>query len=235
MADLAHVNVAVVIGGDNGFNRLVVQPDIESVADLRGKTVIVDAPDTAYAFQLYEILKRNGLNSGDYEVKSVGATFRRLDDLILQREDKASILNPPFAFTADGRGLRDLGSAVSLIGPYQATAGMVLRNWAREHSVTLTNYLESYIEGLRYVLDPKNEAEATRMLAEGLKLSPAVAAATYAAAVDPAEGLAKDAQFDNVGFDNVLRLRADWTGVAPGPPSKYVDFSYYQSALAGVH
>ena len=37
--------------------------------DLRGKTVIVDAPNTAYALQLYDILARSGLKKGDYEVK----------------------------------------------------------------------------------------------------------------------------------------------------------------------
>ena len=49
---------------------------LKKLATLRGKTVIVDAPNTAYAFQLYEILKRNGLNRGDYNVKIVGATLR---------------------------------------------------------------------------------------------------------------------------------------------------------------
>jgi hypothetical protein len=35
------------------------------------------------------------------------------------------------------------------------------------------------------------------------------------------------------GFKNVLALRADWTGAAPGAPEKYLDLSYYQRALAG--
>jgi ABC-type nitrate/sulfonate/bicarbonate transport system substrate-binding protein len=234
MADVAKVDVAAVIGGDSGFNRLVVQPDIHAITDLRGKTVIVDAPDTAYAFQLYEILKRSGLNKGDYNVKPVGATSRRLVDIQQNKDDKASILNPPFAFTAENDGLKDQGSAVSIIGPYQATAGIVLRSWAKQHPDTLVAYLQAYIEGLRYALDPKNKDEAIKMLADGLKLPPDVAAATYAVAADPVVGLAKDAHFDGPGFDNVLRLRADWTGRAPGPAATYVDLSYYEKALAGL-
>src|SRR6185503_17855532 len=45
MAAVAKADVAVVIGGDNGWNQLIVQSDIAGYADLRGKTVIVDAPN----------------------------------------------------------------------------------------------------------------------------------------------------------------------------------------------
>ena len=47
--------------------------------------MIVDAPNTAYALQLYDMLAQNGLKKGDYEVKVVGATFRRLEAI---RDDK---------------------------------------------------------------------------------------------------------------------------------------------------
>ena len=39
MAEQAKVDVAVVLGGDNGWNDLIVQPDIKTYTDLRGKTV----------------------------------------------------------------------------------------------------------------------------------------------------------------------------------------------------
>ena len=65
-----------MLGGDNSFNHLIVQPEIKSLTDIKGKTIAVDAVNTAYAFQLYEILRQKGLNKGDYEVKSVGAPTR---------------------------------------------------------------------------------------------------------------------------------------------------------------
>jgi ABC-type nitrate/sulfonate/bicarbonate transport system substrate-binding protein len=48
---------------------LIVQRDIKSYDDLRGKTVVVDAPDTAYALLLYKMLEIKGLKKGDYVVK----------------------------------------------------------------------------------------------------------------------------------------------------------------------
>lgn len=96
MAEVAKVDIAIVMGGDNGFNRLIVQPDIKSYADLRGKTVIVDAPDTAFAFLMYEMLRKNGLNKGDYEIKPVGASFRRLEVMLKDKTAAAAMLNMPF-------------------------------------------------------------------------------------------------------------------------------------------
>ena len=36
------------------------------------------------------------------------------------------------------------------------------------------------------------------------------------------------------GFKNVLKVRAQFESGTPNPPGKYVDFSYYQKALAGL-
>jgi ABC-type nitrate/sulfonate/bicarbonate transport system substrate-binding protein len=237
MAEVAKADIAVVNGGDNGWNQLIVQPDIGAVTDLRGKTVIVDAPNTAYALQLYELLARNGLNKGDYQVKPVGATFRRLEAI---REDKtlaASMLNPPFSTLAEKAGLRNMGSAVKVIGAYQATAGFVMRAWAKSNEDTLTKYLQAYIEGVRWTLDPQNKEQAIRLLIDRLKLAEDVATQAYAVATDPVEGFARDAALDLEGFRNVLKLRAThlgtWGGVAPAP-EKYIDLSYYQKAFAGL-
>ena len=61
MAEIANADIAIVTGGDNGFNRIFVQPEINAYAELRGKTVVVDAPNTAYALLLYKVLKDSGL------------------------------------------------------------------------------------------------------------------------------------------------------------------------------
>ena len=119
MAEVAKADIAVVCGGDNGWNQLIVQPEIGAVADLRGKTVIVDAPNTAYALQLYDMLAQAGLKKGDYEVKVVGATFRRLEAIRGDKTIAASMLNPPFSVLArEGRAEesrlgREGGRAVS--------------------------------------------------------------------------------------------------------------------------
>jgi ABC-type nitrate/sulfonate/bicarbonate transport system substrate-binding protein len=237
MAEVAKADIAVVIGGDNGFNHLFLQPGIGAIKDLRGKTVIVDAVNTAYAFQVYAVLKQNGLNKGDYEVKPVGATFKRLETMQQDKDAAASSLNPPFSILASRSGLKDAGEMVKMIGPYQATGAWVMRSWGEANADTLVQYLQAYIQGLRWAVDPDNKAEMVAMMAERLKLAPDVAAQSYAVATDPQSGFAKDAKLDLDGFRNVLKLRADlegqWGGTPPSP-EKYIDASYYDRALKGL-
>src|SRR2546423_351010 len=116
MAEVAKKDIAVVLGGDTGLNHLIVQADINSVPDLRGKTVIVDSPSTAFAFQLYKMLEQHGLKKGDYEVKATGASFVRRDAMLKEKDYKAAILNPPFTVQLQKAGLRDMGSAVKALG-----------------------------------------------------------------------------------------------------------------------
>jgi ABC-type nitrate/sulfonate/bicarbonate transport system substrate-binding protein len=238
MVETTGVDVVVVLGGEASMNRLFVQPEVRSVADLRGRTVIVDAPDTGYALQLRKILLGDGLQAGrDYTVRAVGATVERLRAMREHREYAASMLNPPFSIIAERAGLRSLGLAVTLLGPYQATGGFVRRAWAQAHAPVLERYIRGYVEAVRWVLAPANRAEAVTLLADRLELEPDVAAATYGEAVDPAGGLTPDARLDAVGFANVLALRAElagqWGGRPPSP-ERYVDLSYYRRALAAL-
>src|SRR6516164_43640 len=64
MVELAHQDVVIVMGGEGSQNELIAQPQVQSISDLRGKTLIVDAPNTAYALQMKKILAMNGLTSG---------------------------------------------------------------------------------------------------------------------------------------------------------------------------
>jgi ABC-type nitrate/sulfonate/bicarbonate transport system substrate-binding protein len=235
MVEVAKADAAIFMGGDNGFNSLIVQPDINSIQDVRGKTVAVDAANTAYAFLLYEILRQNGLKRGsDYDVKAVGASFRRFETVVQDKSLKATMLNPPFSFRAVQAGLKDMGLGVKAVGAYQATGGFVMRAWAEKNADTMVRYVQAYVEGLRWSLDPANKQEAIKLLVDGLKLSPELAARCYEIEADPATGLSRDAKFDMEGFKNVLRLRAEFEGGIAPAPEKYLDLSYYQRALTGL-
>jgi len=232
--DVDKLDVALLVGGDNAHNRIIAQQDIASLKDLRGKTIVLDTATSGYAYVLYAILKRQGLNQGDYVLKTVGATPRRLEAMLADRNNKAAVLNPPFSIQAMKAGLKDMGSTVSMMGPYQGPAGYTLRSWAKANSDTLVKYLQAYIEGVRWSLDPANKVQATGILARRLDLLPDIAAAVYGVVTDKTEGFAKDGRFDLKGFRNVLALRAEYEGGAPAPTEKYLDLSYYEHAFKGL-
>ena len=61
MVESAKKDVIIVSGGSNGMLSLFVRPEIKSYDDIRGKAVVVDAPDTAYALVLYKMLALKGV------------------------------------------------------------------------------------------------------------------------------------------------------------------------------
>jgi NitT/TauT family transport system substrate-binding protein len=235
MVESAKVDVAIVMGGEGSVNELIAQPDIHSVGDLRGKTVIVDAPNTAYALQLKKILLVNGLKPGkDYEVKPIGGTPIRLQAMRDHTEYSASILGPPTSIQAKSAGLVSLGNTLDLIGPYQATGAFTRRDWAHEHSDLLERCLAAYIEGQRWLLAGENKLQVLALIKKQWHLSDEQADQTYAL-IQGHVWYQSDAGLDIDAFSTVLKLRAEmegqWGGHAPAP-TKYYDSVYYENALA---
>ncbi len=234
LVEASKVDAIVVAGGDNGFNHLFVQPGIERLADLRGRTLVADVANTGWSFVLYDILRRHGLSRGDFAIREAGAPFRRFEAMRDDAAMAAAILNPPFAIHARRAGLKDMGAVVDTIGPYLGTVPYVLRGWAQTNGETLVAYLQACIEGLRWSLDPANKAEAVRLYAERLSVPADIAAEIDAAASDPASGLARDAAFDLEGFRTVLKLRAAFEGRTAALPERYFDLSFHRRAIAGL-
>lgn len=234
MAELAGKDIAIVMGGDSGWNAVLAQPEIGSIGALRGRKVLVDAPNTAFALVMYRILALHGMQRGDYQGESIGATPFRLKAMREDRGAAATIMNLPFRVLAGRAGLRNLGEATSFIGPYLATAGFVMRAWGRANADFLVRYIQAYVEGLRYAL--ANPEYAIGILSEKLKIEASVARDAHAIATAPG-GFAKDAALDRAGLENVLKLRAEvegqWGGVPPAP-DKYLELSCYAEALKGL-
>src|SRR5258705_6022936 len=207
MVELAKEDVVIVTGGDSSMNELIVQPDVRTFADLKGHTLLVDALNTAYALQLKKILLMNGLKEGvDYKLNPIGGTGLRLRGIKENKEYKAAMLNLPFSLDAKAAGLKSMGRATDLIGPYQANGTFVLRKWGQSHRDLLERYIAGLIEGTRWATSPANKEAASKILAERLKVSTENATKTCELMTDPKFGIAKDARFDMQGFRNVLAL-----------------------------
>ncbi|HUI13016.1 MAG TPA: ABC transporter substrate-binding protein [Xanthobacteraceae bacterium] len=233
-------DVVIVGGGDSGTNEFYVQDNVKSFADIRGHAIVVDATNTAYALQAKKILAQHGLQAGkDYTLNPVGNGGFRLRALFTDKNNAGAILNLPFSLEAAAKGLHSLGRTADLLGPYQAGGDFVRRDWAREHADTLVAYLASYIEALRWSLDPKNRAAAVAILVDKLKMPQDIAQKSLVLMAEPGFGFAPDAKFDMAGFKNVLALRAEVEGAnapkLPADPQRYIDLSYYDRAMKLVN
>ncbi len=122
-------DLVAILGGDGGFLSVVAAPGVKSFADLKGKTLSVDAPTTGAAFVLRELVAKNGLADNEVSYVRAGATSNRIPSSS-PASTMRRLLRTPFELLAQNRGYRVLASA-DMLGSYQGTAGFVRRSWAR--------------------------------------------------------------------------------------------------------
>ena len=225
-------DLAVFMGGDGGFLSIVAQPSIKSFADLRGKTLSVDAMTTGAAFVLRDLVARNGLTDADVHYVPAGATAIRYRDLLAGKHD-ATILRTPFDVLARNRGFNVLATAESL-GAFQGTAGYVRRSWGHEHEASVIGFLRGYKAGLDFVVDPNNREVVEALLVANIRdMTPSLAKQSYDLLLAPHGGLIRDLRPDEPGIRTVLQLRSKYAVAhkALDDPGKYVDLSWYDKAF----
>jgi ABC-type nitrate/sulfonate/bicarbonate transport system substrate-binding protein len=225
-------DLVAFLGGDGGFLSVVAAPSVKSFAELKGKTLSVDAMTTGAAFVLRELVARNGLAEGDAKYERAGGTAARYGALLAGKHD-ATLLRTPFEVQAQSKGYNVLASAATL-GPYQGTAGYVRRSWAQANEKALIGFLRGYKAGLDWVANPGNrEIVEALLVANSRDMTPALAKPSYDILLGPG-GLQRDLKPDPAGIATVLALRSKYA-VPPKPlgdSAKYVDLTWHQKAFA---
>jgi len=223
-------DVIIFMGGEGGMNDFMVSSSIKSFADLKGCTLAVDSPNTAYALLARKVLADHGLQLGrDYQLKPVGNGAKRLRALKSDDTLAGAILNPPFSAEAQLAGMHSLGALDDLVGPYQAGGAFAMRAWANANGEVVERYIAGYLNALDWLRTKANENAAVDLLRHRLDLTAPIAIATYHQLCDPRRGFTAQAKFNDEGFAQVLSVRAETEGADPSSakPSAYVDLSYY--------
>lgn len=235
MVENSGVDVIVVAATDYTPTELMAQPEIKTLADLRGKTVLVDAPNTQNALALKKILTSAGLNAGvDYVMQEAGGTGARVAAMLKEKHFAATMAAGQTAVQARQGGLVSLATTANIFGPTLRYGVFTRRQWARQNSELLVRFLAAQIEALRWIMNPLNKNEVIDVVAKQAKLPRELAGQIHDQDMS-ANGLAKDAAIDVERLSNVLKFRAEvegsWGGKAPAP-DRYYDASYHAKALA---
>src|SRR5258708_2128425 len=211
------------MGGDNGFLRPVAVPEVKTFNDLRGKTVSVDARTTGYAFVLFEMLERGGLNlDRDYSVERAGGVLQRFQAL-LEKKHAATLLLSPFEIQAEAKGFNRLGDATDVLGAYQGIVGGARQSWANANR-----------DAVDWLYAPRNKDEAIAIFRKNLpNVSEQGAQAAYGVLLAASGGFQKKAQIDLAGVRTVLALRSKYAEPKKTltDPSKYYEDSFYRAAI----
>jgi ABC-type nitrate/sulfonate/bicarbonate transport system substrate-binding protein len=223
------------LGGDGGFASVVSAPALKSFADLKGKTVSVDAMTTGFAFLVRALLARNGISDTDVNYVRAGGTANRYRDLLAGKHD-ATLLRTPFELLVRERGCNVLAYAESL-GAYQGTVGVAKRSWASAHEKELIGFLRAYRAGVDWIYDRDSRDIVEALLVANIRdMTPALAKRSYDLLLADKGGITRDVALDMEGIRTVLALRSKYAmpQKALTDPMKYVDLGYYNRAFAQV-
>lgn len=231
------------MGLDYGMKLIVVaRSEIETIEDLRGKTVSVDARASGFAYVLYKILAQHGLEPDeDYEVVSHGGVYDRYMALVEHDEGfHATLMSGGFETRAENRGFNLLDSVLDIADPYLGVWAAARTDWLQGNRDLVIDMIDGYRSATDWVFDPANKEECLDLLQESPNTTRALAEQLYAIQLQPGVGNVPDASIDPEAVRNVLSLRVEFEGFETpqdldeliGPDTDLFDLSYWREADA---
>lgn len=142
---------------------IVGRKGITSIAQLKGKTIIIGGPADITRVFADKALASGGLKPDDYTYTYAGATTERYAALVSGGVD-ATILFPPFSFRAEGEGYPVLADITKLFPAFIFDAFTVQSEWARKNPEIPTAFTKAYIQAIRWFYDPANKSRAIQIL-----------------------------------------------------------------------
>ncbi len=221
------------MGADNGFLRLVTVPEVKSYADLKGKTLSVDARTTGYAFVLLEMLERNGLKESDYQLERAGGVMQRFNAL-LEKKHAGTLLLSPFEVQAEARGFNRLGDGLATLKRYQGLVAGARKAWLDANRPAAIGFVRAYSDAVDWLYDPANKEAAIATLIKNLpNVNAQSAEAMYRVLLNPAEGFQRKGQIDLEGVRTVLELRTKYGEPKKvlTDPARYYEKELYDAAM----
>jgi ABC-type nitrate/sulfonate/bicarbonate transport system substrate-binding protein len=224
----------VIMGATQVELSAVVSPDVQTAADLRGRTLALDAVGTGFAFVLYAMLEELGLSQKDYERVAVGATPERWNS-VKSGQHAGTITIEPFTSMAAAAGFRVLRKSTDAFPAYQGGIVAARQSWAKQNADSVKAFIRAYLKGLEWSLSPENRDAASALLQARMpEIKPGVVGAVMASLLSPRSGLTPRAAILRDGMETVLDLRSRYAGngVMLNDVDKYLNLSFYEEAVA---
>ena len=228
--------VAVMAHDTRVYPALVTLPEIRSYADLRGRTLSVDALTTGYALVLRAMLEHGGLRPGDYTLDSIGGAYQRYVALG-ERRHAGCLLNSPLERMLEARGFNILDTAIAVLGRYQGQVVATRAAWAAAHREALVGFLASLLEAIAWLVEPASFEPAIDVFVRNASgETQESAAVAHATLFDAQHGFPRDGAIDDAALAKVIELRARYGAPerALGNPADYHDPAYLAAAHALV-
>jgi ABC-type nitrate/sulfonate/bicarbonate transport system substrate-binding protein len=152
----------------------------------------------------------------------------------MEKKQAATLLISPFEVQAQARGFNVLADASQALGSYQGLVAGVRKSWAEANRRQVVGYIRAYVQGVEWLYDPANRAEALAIFMKNVPNSTQQQAETaYRILLDPKNGFQRRGQIDLAGVQTVISLREKWAEKPKKlqPPSAYYDDRFHREAM----
>jgi ABC-type nitrate/sulfonate/bicarbonate transport system substrate-binding protein len=227
---------ATAIAGEtaNPVYSLMVKPQIQSFAELRGKTLGLSLPVDTISISMRKLLALNGLGEGNYSVKELVGTPVRFECL-KRGECDAVPLGQPEDFIAIDGGYRRLGVSTDAVAAFQFQVIAARRAWAQTNKDAVVRFVRGLAAAFRFIHDPANRGEVATAIVELTGSSDQIARQTLALYFEPDRGVVpKQAEIDLKGLAQVIAFMGEGGAITPPlpQPERFVDLQYLRAAGA---
>lgn len=208
----------------------IVLPDIKSYAELKGKVLGVSQLQSASTLNLRQLLRKNGLKDGDYNILQVGGSGKRYAAL-QSKQIAGTLITEPVNFEAMDAGFRKLGGVYE-VSVVPSVVYAVSRSWAAPNEKVLVSILRAVYKAQDWINNVKNKKSAVDLMVELSKAQRPSVEKTYDKYVNDLKVYNRG----DIGADVIKKTLEDMAEIEaiskPIPDaSKFLDLSYRQKAL----
>jgi ABC-type nitrate/sulfonate/bicarbonate transport system substrate-binding protein len=136
---------------------IIAQPEIKTLADLKGKTIGVVSMHEGTTFFIADIAKAGGFALDDVKVEAVGGSPTRAR-LLKERKIDMGLQPYPLSYEAEAQGFSNLGPMAKLVPDYQFVSVIVDETWAQRNSAALVSFLKALRRGTEYMFGHPDES-----------------------------------------------------------------------------
>ncbi len=228
--------VAVLNRTNNAPYAIVGKKGITSIAQLKGKTIIVGGPNDITLVFMNAVLAAYKLTQDDVTYTFAGATGERFAALLSGTVD-AAILLPPFSFRAADAGYPVLDNVEKYFPSLPFDTFSVRSDWGKKNADIVIAYVRSILQALAWLYDPANKAKAVAILANATNSSSEDAAKTYDFFVTQVKFYNRTGIMTPAELDTIIEILVKTGQLKPPPPDphRFFDDSYVEKATASLH
>lgn len=153
-----------IAGSTNKPNYALFARGVNSIAELKGKTIATDTPGGAAESVVIDIIEAKGLKRSEVTLVPVAGTIEERMKAMLTGATTAALASVSDWPTLRPQGVKQLATLEEVFPDFQFALTVSRGEMLDKHPDTTVAFLKGMIRGFQFVQDPKNDEEVARVL-----------------------------------------------------------------------